>query len=86
MSGLPKSHKPEIPIIPVVDTTNSPAYQLSKYMNEIWNNLIDWINNKVKTSFDFKNFAKDVKIPRVHETIIARCCFLLHERRCEACS
>lgn len=52
---------------PVVDTINSPAYELSKYMNEILKHLIADGKYNVKNSFEFKIFINDVRIPRAHK-------------------
>lgn len=67
ISGLPKAHKEGMPMRPVVDTTNSPAYHLSKYMNEILKHLVDDSKYNVKNAFEFKSFINDVKIPRAHK-------------------
>lgn len=67
ISGLPKAHKEGIPMRPVVDTTNSPAYHLSKHMNDILKHLIDDSKYNVKNGFEFKSFIDGVKIPRFHK-------------------
>ncbi|XP_037051685.1 uncharacterized protein LOC119085393 [Bradysia coprophila] len=64
ISGLPKAHKDGIPLRPVVDTTNSPAYELSKFMNDILKHLVDNSKYNVKNAFEFKEFINDVRIPR----------------------
>ena len=33
--GLPKIHKPNIPILPIISFCGSPTYQLSKYLTNV---------------------------------------------------
>nr|CAH8834105.1 unnamed protein product [Trichobilharzia regenti] len=52
--GLPKIHKPEVPLRPVVDFTNSPTYKLSKYIYRILSPYEMKVEHGVKNSYEFK--------------------------------
>ena len=54
MYGLPKIHKPDTPMRPILSTINSHNYQVSKFLNNLLTPFIDspYI---VKDSFDFVN-------------------------------
>lgn len=67
--GLPKLHKENIPMRPVVDTINSPAYELCKFMNDILKNIIDQSKYNIKNTYEFKEFITQVKIPKGHKLV-----------------
>ena len=60
MYGLPKIHKPDVPMRPILSTIDSHNYQVSKYLNNLLSPFIDspFI---VKDSFDFVNEITNFK-------------------------
>jgi hypothetical protein len=62
MYGLPKVHKPGVPLRPILDMHNSPYHQLAKWLVSLLEPLRKEIStHSVKDSFDFVNH-----IERVH--------------------
>ena len=61
--GLPKIHKVNVPLCPIVSFVNSPSYNISKFSSIIIKPLM---NNRfsVKNSIDFINRIKDVVIEK----------------------
>lgn len=62
--GLPKLHKPNIPIRPVVSYNSAPAYKLTHKVNQILRDTVNF-NPKysIKNSLDLIEKIKDVQIP-----------------------
>ncbi|CAH8464949.1 unnamed protein product [Schistosoma rodhaini] len=60
--GLPKIHKDSIPLRPVVDFTNSPTYNLAKYLARILKPYEKLINHGIKNSMEFKNIIDTIDI------------------------
>ncbi len=54
--GLPKIHKPNTPLRPIVSFINSPTYILSKHLVTILSPLVGNSSTHVKNSFDFSKF------------------------------
>jgi hypothetical protein len=52
---LPKIHKPNVPMRPIVATYDSPCYNLSKFLDPILKNLIDKDVN-ITCSYEFQKF------------------------------
>lgn len=62
--GLPKIHKANIPIRPVVSYSNSPAYKLASWLNHIILSLTNFSSKySVNNTFQFTNRLKDIFIP-----------------------
>lgn len=59
--GLPKIHKTNFPLRPVVCTINSPGYPISFFLNEL---LIEFIEDdwSIKNSSELKNFLNEITI------------------------
>lgn len=55
--GLPKIHKTDIPLTPVVDYINSPTYNLSRYLAKILKPYESVIKYGIKHSNDFKKLS-----------------------------
>ena len=52
--GLPKIHKPDIPLRPILSMVNSPTYNLSKFVNQVLQPVREAVSSKtVSDSFDF---------------------------------
>ena len=54
--GLPKIHKPDVPLRPIVSFYTSPSYQLSKYLTRLLSPLVGNTSSNVKNSAEFKTF------------------------------
>jgi Reverse transcriptase (RNA-dependent DNA polymerase) len=64
--GLPKIHKNEIPLRPIVCSINAPTYNLSKYYCSILNNVIGKTSSFIKDSVQLKEFLSNKIIPPNH--------------------
>ncbi|XP_072144504.1 4-pyridoxate dehydrogenase-like [Dermacentor andersoni] len=51
--GLPKIHKPDVPVRPIVDYTCSPLYELSGYLHRVLRPLVELTPTFVKDSAHF---------------------------------
>lgn len=62
--GLPKIHKPEVPIRPVVSYCNSPCHKLSIWLNHLLLSLTNFNSPfSVKNSTQLSQELKDLQIP-----------------------
>ena len=62
--GLPKLHKPNIPLRPIVSSIQSPFYKLSKYLSQCLTKITYKNEYYIKDSFCFKEFITKIKIPK----------------------
>ncbi|XP_075553542.1 uncharacterized protein LOC142586176 [Dermacentor variabilis] len=62
LNGLPKVHKPNIPLRPVVDYTRSYLYKLSAYLHHFLAPLIGKSSTHVSYSCDFIEKVRDVSL------------------------
>ena len=62
--GLPKVHKPGIPLRPIVSFISSPTYQLSKHLANILSPLVGNASSHVINSFEFSAFITKQKLPK----------------------
>lgn len=62
--GLPKLHKNNRPLRPIVSCINSPCYKLSRFLNDILKNLVPSFSFNVKNSFEVENRLKNFRIPQ----------------------
>ena len=60
--GLPKVHKPDWPLRPIVSFINSPLYNLSKFIAKILTPLINSNNLSIKNSFELIDKISNFKI------------------------
>ena len=67
--GLPKLHKPNVPMRPIVSFCGSPTYQLSKYLTTILQPLTDESRHKLQSTENFINAIKTVQIPHDHKLV-----------------
>lgn len=51
--GLPKTHKENRPLRPVVSTIGSATYNIAKYLSDIIGNIVGKHDSHVRNSFDF---------------------------------
>ena len=61
--GLPKLHKPGIPMRLIVSFCGSPKYQLSRYLTTILQPLTDKSRRKLQSTENFIDAIKTVQIP-----------------------
>ena len=61
--GLPKLHKPQIPMRPIVSFCGSPTYELSKYLTNILQPLTNKSQHKLQSTETFINKLKTIQIP-----------------------
>ena len=54
--GLPKIHKPDVPLRPIVSFVQSPMYQLSEHLTHILSPLIGNTDSGVLNSVEFSSF------------------------------
>ena len=65
--GLPKLHKPNIPMRPIVSFCGSPTYQLSKYLTNVLKPLTDESRHKLQSTEKFIDAIKIIQIPDDHK-------------------
>jgi hypothetical protein len=64
LRGQPKTHKPGIPMRPVVNFRTAPTYHLCKYLNKKIQEKLNWEQSfNVKNTVDLVTKIKDVIIP-----------------------
>ena len=56
--GLPKVHKPEVPLRPIVSFVHSPTYQLSKHLAKLLSPLVGNSPSHVRNSCSFVKFIR----------------------------
>jgi hypothetical protein len=62
--GLPKIHKTDIPLRPIVSSINSPTYGLSKFVSNILNSALgNNFNYNTKDSFTFAEEFNNFQLP-----------------------
>ena len=54
--GLPKIHKPNVPLRPIVSFVQSPTYQLSKHISDLLSPLVGLSPSAVRNSKEFARF------------------------------
>ena len=60
---LPKLHKPNIPMRPIVSFCGSPTYELSKYLTTVLKPLTNESRHKLQSTENFIDAIKTVQIP-----------------------
>jgi hypothetical protein len=68
--GLPKNHKDDIPLRPIVNTIGSPTYELAKHVAKILRPLVGHTDSFIKDSNEFINIIKNEKV-RPQDTVIS---------------
>ena len=67
--GLPKIHKPGIPLRPIVSFVNSPTYAISGYLARILSPVIGHTDYTVKNSCEFADFIRDKALNACEELV-----------------
>ena len=63
LTGLPKLHKQNIPIRPLINYTTAPSYKIAKLLQQIIKNNITLENDRsIKNNIDFINKIKVTKL------------------------
>ncbi|XP_071051394.1 uncharacterized protein [Onthophagus taurus] len=60
--GLPKIHKPDVPLRPIVSAINSPTYKLAKYLAKILSPFTGNTESYVRDSTHFMESVKGMKL------------------------
>ena len=60
--GLPKVHKPGVPLRPIVSSVNSPSYNLSKHIAKLLSPMSNMSDSYIKDSGHFMSIIKEVSI------------------------
>ncbi|XP_055912316.1 uncharacterized protein LOC129946222 [Eupeodes corollae] len=60
--GLPKTHKPSMPMRPIVSSLNLPCYELSRFVGRILQSVTNETKYTVKNSYEFVDKARNVKL------------------------
>jgi hypothetical protein len=67
LRGLPKVHKPEMPIRPLVNFTTAPTYKVAKKLDQILRIHYEFTtSHSLKNSLDFVEKTKDIEIQNHH--------------------
>ncbi|XP_021964151.2 uncharacterized protein LOC110859501 [Folsomia candida] len=67
--GLPKVHKANIPLRPIVDFRNSPSYNLAHHLNKILKCMTIKFPTNLKNSYEFAHKIKDFIVPANYEFV-----------------
>ncbi|CAH3158681.1 unnamed protein product [Pocillopora meandrina] len=67
--GLPKIHKPGIPLRPIVSFVNSPTYAISGYLARILSPVFANTDYTVKNSCEFADFIRDNTLDACEELV-----------------
>ena len=67
--GLPKIHKPNNPLRPIVSFCGSPTYNLASFYSKMLSNNITPPSSRIKNSFDFIHKIKNITIPPGYKII-----------------
>ena len=61
--GLPKIHKTQVPLRPIVSSIGSITYQLSKFLTQVLSPLVGKSPHFVQNSSDFVKKIKELEVP-----------------------
>ena len=67
--GLPKIHKPGIPLRPIVSFVNSPTYAISGFLARILSPVVGNTDYTVKNSCEFADFIRDKTLNASEELV-----------------
>ena len=67
--GLPKLHKPNMPMRPIVSFCGSPTYQLSRYLTNVLKPLTDESRHKPQSTENLIDAIKTTQIPDNHKLV-----------------
>lgn len=61
--ALVKTHKPNMPVRPIVSNNQTPLYNLSKFLANSIGNIVGQNEYFIKNSFEFKHFINTIQLP-----------------------
>ncbi len=61
--GLPKIHKTEVPLRPIISSIGSITYEAAKYLAVVIGPLVGKTEHHIKNSTDFVQKIKDLEVP-----------------------
>ncbi|XP_055590440.1 uncharacterized protein LOC129742555 [Uranotaenia lowii] len=61
--GLPKIHKEDRPLRPVVSTVGSATYRMAQFLANVLQNVVGKTKHHVRSSFDFASEITNVRVP-----------------------
>lgn len=61
--GAPKTHKENNPLRPIIDSSDAPLYNLSSFLGKIIDSATRDSDYRIKNSYEFKNFIKNITLP-----------------------
>ena len=64
--GLPKIHKSDVPLRPIVDFRDSPTYNIANYLNKLLKSETKKFPSTLKNSIQFAKELKHIRIPPKH--------------------
>lgn len=67
--GLPKIHKQNFPLRPIVTYIGSPLYNMSKFFADVLSNIVGKSEYHIRNSNEFLTKIKDITIPKDHSII-----------------
>lgn len=67
--ALPKIHKPNVPLRPIVSAVTSPSYKLSRFYQDILKNITGKKSSYVKNSNDFADKIRKLSIPENYKLV-----------------
>ncbi|CAH3195997.1 unnamed protein product, partial [Porites evermanni] len=67
--GLPKLHKPNIPMRPIVSFCGCPTYQLSKHLTNVLKVLTGESRRKLQSTENFIDAIRTIQIPDDHKLV-----------------
>lgn len=62
--GLPKTHKSNVPLKPIVNTIGSPTYLLAKFLASRLREIVGKIESCIKESTHFVTMIKNIKVEK----------------------
>ncbi|MGL5624125.1 reverse transcriptase domain-containing protein [Cetobacterium sp.] len=60
--GLPKIHKPTMPLRPIVDGINSPSHELARFLAKLLRSIIGYAQSHVRNSHEFVETIRTIKL------------------------
>ncbi len=61
--GLPKVHKPDVPLHPIVSFVSSPMYALSEFLASLLAPIVGLSDSHVRSSQQFAQFITNQNVP-----------------------
>ncbi|XP_055591250.1 uncharacterized protein LOC129743289 [Uranotaenia lowii] len=61
--GLPKIHKEDRPLRPVVSTVGSATYRMAQFLANVLQNVVGKTEHHVRSSFDFASEITNIRVP-----------------------